>query len=73
MLVLFSITHKKNVPIVVKTKISIRKKIVAIVSIVFKTNARKKASLLSLKQTQERKRKLIVVKKNSRNKNIKCL
>ena len=38
-----SITHKKIVPIVVKTKISIRKKIVSIVSIVVKTNARKKA------------------------------
>ncbi len=40
-----SITHKKIVPIVVKTKISIRKKIVSIVSIVVKTNARKKAKV----------------------------
>lgn len=39
-----SITHKKIVPIVVKTKISIRKKIVSIVPIVVKTNARKKES-----------------------------
>ena len=46
-----SITHKKIVPIVVKTKISIRKKIVSIVSIVFKPHASKKRKQCVVKKT----------------------